>query len=237
MRALTIGEEIRVLKSLRVEDEIDHGSSRIVYRCPDELVSFLKLDATRDWVIKLAIGSGGFAQNQHEINTYMNEDKYYFAEIAVFGHFLSIMEEVDTRSYHDLAGEVDYCDDVDEFVENYCEYEYEDATEDDKAHLRRVVATVVYLAGIYGCTTDNGQLGITSDGRIVAYDYGFIADEGCSTQCSDALVDTVYDEEAFEEYISRLIGLLHETLHVNLSLQDLHMSVEHVENELIRNYY
>lgn len=236
MRALTIGEEIRVLKSLRPDDEIGAGSSRIVYRCSDEIVDFLKLDDTKDWVVKLAVGSGGFAQNQHEINTYMNEDEYYFAEIAVFGHFLSIMEKVDTDDYRDFADYIDYGDDLDEAVENYCDYEFEDADEDDKARLKEVARTIQYLAGIYGCTSDNGQLGITKDGRVVAYDYGFIADEGCSTQCSDALVETIYDDDAFREYISRLIGLLHETLHVNLALWVLHGKVSDIESEIVESY-
>ncbi len=232
MRTLTIGEEIRILNELRHLDEIGAGSSRIVYECPREIVDFLKIDNSKDYVIKLAVGFGGFTQNRHEVDGYMNCDEYYFAEIAAFGHFVIIMEQVDTDDFRDFADTIYYDSDLDEVVDDWCDYNWEDATDEEKADLRKAAETIRYLADYYGSTSDNGQLGKTKDGRYVAYDYGFIAEEGCSTQCSDELMDNIYDHEVFNDYICKLIGTLHEILHVNMELDRISSRVGSIETEI-----
>ena len=237
MRRLTIGEEITVLKTLRHTEVMSSGSSRAVYDCPKELLSFLRIKDDKDYVVKLAVGSGGFMQNMHETNTYMNEDEYYFAEIAVFGHFVNIMEKVKVDDFRDFAESICADDDLEADVEDYCDYQWEDADEEDKRNLLRVAETISYLAGIYGCTSDNGQLGLTKDGRYVAYDYGFIAEEGCSTQCSDELMDNILDEdEAYDNYFSKLIGILHEVDHLGLELDMIFSKVETTETLINQDY-
>ena len=237
MRRLTIGEEIEVLKTLRHTEIMSSGSSRAVYDCPEELLSFLRIEDDNEYVIKLAVGHGGFMQNMHETNTYMNEDKYYFAEIAAFGHFVIIMEKVQVDEWTTFAENLYADDDLDIAVDDYCEYNWEDADADDRKLLLKVAETIAYLAGIYGCTSDNGQLGITKDGRYVAYDYGFIAEEGCITQCSDELMDNIIDaDEAYENYINKLIGILHEIDHLNLKLDSVINKIRSTETLINQDY-
>lgn len=234
MKVLTIGEEIRVLNSLRHLDAMDCGSSRMVFRCSQEIADFLKLNPNKTYVVKLAAGHGGFIQNKHEIETYTNTDydDFYFAEIAAFGHFINIMEEVQVDDYRDFAEGIYWDTDVEEYVEEYCDYEWEDADEDDKARLVKVATTIRYLADIYGCTSDNGQLGLNSEGNYVAYDYGFVAAQGCDEQCSGELTDNLYDDELFNNYINSLIGVLHEIDHIGYELDRVLTRINDVETDI-----
>lgn len=230
MRKLTIGEEIRVLKSLRSAEVMDSGSSRIVFDCSDEIAIFLRLNTEKDYVVKLAVGHGGFIQNTHEINTYSNYDTNYFAEIAAFGHFVIIMEKVDTDDYRSFADTICWDDDPTNAVEDWCEYNWEDADDDDRRSLCKAAKTIIYLANIYGCTSDNGQLGLTSDGRFVAYDFGFYASDGCSAQCSRELLDNIVcNEESFGEYTNKLINILHEIDHIGCELDKVLLKVHTAE--------
>ena len=221
MKHLTKEQEKFVLQHLNPEDRMDTGSSRMVFHCCAEISEYLDLPCK--CVVKLAVGHGGLNQHRVEVNTWTEfGNRNYLAEIFYAGNFVSIMEEVDPEDYWDLADEIDGDTDVADATENYLYYEMDiDANENPEEYNKeykemfKVIDTIAFCAYHNGCTSDNGQLGLTYDGRHVAYDYGFIADEGCRTQCSEDLVGNIHDDDAFEYYIDQLVMLIDEMIAVD----------------------
>ena len=104
MRVLTKREEIVILKMLDIEDNLGYGSSRFVIECPIAVYNYLSLDKSTRYVIKLAIGHGGFNQHEREVEVWTEcHNKNFLAEIVAAGHFISIMEEVEVCDYMDFA--------------------------------------------------------------------------------------------------------------------------------------
>lgn len=236
MKTLTTLEEKQVLSLIPRDGCMDNGSSRRVYECPDEVVKILGLDPSFDYVIKLGCGQGGFNQNSREVEVWLeNEGCDYLAPIYAAGRFILIMEAVDVCDYIDFAETVDYDDDPRERAESYVEYEYDMSPEDADYEstvrdYEKAAYAIAQLAYHNGHTCDNGQLGRTKSGRYVAYDYGFIIGVGCDSQCSEDLVDNIYNEECFNYYIDELKTILDEIDSNEKKLNELErymISLEH----------
>lgn len=216
MKTLTTLEEKQVLSLIPLDGCIDCGSSRRVYECPDEVIKLLGLDPSINYVIKLGCGQGGFNQNSREVEVWLeNEGCDYLAPIYAAGRFIIIMEAVDVCNYIDFARGIDYDDDPRERAETYIEDEYDMSPEDANYEstvkdYEKAAYTITQLAYHNGNTCDNGQLGMTASGRYVAYDYGFISDVGCDSQCSEDLVENIYDDKCFNYYIDELKNILDE---------------------------
>lgn len=204
MRVLTLEEEKNVIQH-GLGELIDNGAARAVYEITAELADYLQIPHRA--VIKVAVGVGGYHQTQVEIETFAKYGRNYLAEIYAHGRFVEIMERVDADSddYRDFA---DSCGDVLDYMEynldksDYTDEEWQHIYEDyDEAF-----HVISFLEDELGCTSDNGQLGRASDGRLVAYDYGFVSGNGCDGQTSD-LTDYIGDDK-FDEYLTQLVDLL-----------------------------
>lgn len=229
MRILTKREEITILKMLDIDNNLGYGSSRFVLECPVRVYNYLSLDKSVGYVIKLAIGHGGFNQHQREVEMWTEfHNKNFLAEIVAAGQFISIMEEVEVDDYTDFAEYIsDYWDySAKELAEKWLDYDYYDESEASEFDRNvevytKVAETIMFLAAYNGDTSDNGQLGWTKDGRCVAYDYGFISGQGCESQCSNDLVDNVVDTECFNYYINELTVILEEMADTEDKLNNL----------------
>lgn len=235
MRVLTKREEIDVLKMLDYEDRLDNGSSRFVMDVSDKIFDYLKLDPSREYVLKLAVGHGGFNQHQREVEMWKDvNDNSFLAEIFAAGYFISIMEKVETCDYIDFAEGMYWDDDKSEAVRNFLDYEWNIQEDDDEFEpeynrMLKVADSICNLAYYNGTTSDNGQLGLTPDGRYVAYDYGFISGNGCDSQCSNDLVDNICDEDCFCYYVNELATILGEMADAEDKLDHLFKYVKAVE--------
>lgn len=209
MVTLGIAEEIKILESLIGAQEIDYGSSRIVFDLPGKRAAEIGLDTSRDYVIKLAVGTGGLHQNALELDTFLNYRDLPLAEIAATGRYINIMEKVSEQDFYDFAdAELDPTDYVEGRVF------YTGISSDEKAKLRdrdikeyaAADKVISKLEEVFGRTSDNGQLGWTSKGKLVAYDYGFEIYRGRDYYCSDDRIWDFYWND--QEYIRTLIKLL-----------------------------
>lgn len=236
MKVLTAHEEKLVLSSIPQDDCLDFGSSRRVYHCPNEVVNALGLDPSINYVIKLGCGQGGFNQNSHEVEIWLeNEGCDFLAPIYAAGRFVIIMEEVEVCNYLDFADTISYDDDPRERAESFVEYEYDMTPEDEDYEstvkdYQKVAYAVTQLAYFNGTTSDNGQLGRTKNGTYVAYDYGFIAGVSYDSQCSNDLVENIYDTDCFDYYVSELKNILDEIANNEKELNELEryiISLEH----------
>ena len=236
MRVLTKQEEIHILRMLDHKDRIGCGSSRYVMSVPTEIARYLGLDLTKRYVLKLAIGLGGLNQHQHEVEMWQDiQDNDILAEIFAIGHFFSIMEEVSCDDEQDFAEEIT-ADMSDEELEWAIGYNINDDLLENGGYKRyfKIATTIRSLAKYNGLTADNGQLGLTPDGRWVAYDYGFISD-GDLDQCSDQLGENLYEPDCFYYYINKLVCLLEDMTEVDNKLELLSermTTVEHHINEV-----
>lgn len=233
-KLLTPHQEQIILNRLRELEYVSRGSSRMVYDCPNDIKYMLGLNASLPYVIKLSVGSGGIAQTDAELNMFLENGRQYLAEVFYFGHFLMVCEAVDTDEWLDFAEDIDGYDSNDELidiVDEYLEYNFNwDGTPEDikrrheyeEAYMD-AAKVIRFLAGFNGRTSDNGQLGSSEhDGRLVAYDYGFIAGKGCDTQCSGELVDNISgDEVRFNEYIDELVQVLEEMKETYMKLDEI----------------
>lgn len=236
MKTLTTLEEKQVLSLIPLDKYVDCGSSRRVYGCPVEVIKLLGLNPSFDYVIKLGCGQGGFNQNSREVEIWLeNEGCDYLAPIYAAGRFIIIMEAVDVCDYIDFSSGIDYDDDPRERAETYIENEYDMSPEDDDYEstvkdYEKAAYAITQLAHHNGQTSDNGQLGMTASGRYVAYDYGFISDVDCDSQCSGDLVENIYDNKCFKYYIDELKNILDEIANNEKELKELErymISLEH----------
>lgn len=192
---LTLEQEYNILIKLNNTNFVDNGGGRAVFGMTSaELVECGLPDAfTRDeYVVKVAFGNG-IEQNLREIELYQEHGDYSpLAEIVFRGRHIEIMERVlalDFRDYEGLAYDV-FLECVEEDYGDRFSQQQIDAAYD----------VMNELGDFNGCTSDNGQLGVTADGLVVAYDYGFTTDYECSEQTSD---NDLYD---YEELLEDIIG-------------------------------
>ena len=228
-KQLTLEQERIVLKSLIGRDYMACGSSRIVYECDEEIKEYLGLNHEHNYVIKLACGQGGMNQSNAELSAFLDYGRQYLAEVFYFGQFVLISEGVDTDDWIDFAEGIygDASDDeLVDYVNNYLYDEYYWVKDNERPDyfdsFYNAAQTIRCLAEIFGRTADNGQLGTGWDGRLVAYDYGFIAGKGCDTQCSNQLVDNILgDDDRFYDYIDELIQVLDELKETYMKLDEI----------------
>ena len=147
---LTPEEEFVIVDSLVEADYIDNGSSRVVYALGKE------------YVVKIAMSTGGVNQNTVERNFYAcHGDKGYFAHLYAYGKMINIMEYLEDCSYYDPDDfYYDENDEADtEFYRNICD----------------IIDVVSDITDYYG--GDNGQIGYSQkQGLHVLYDYGYSMD-------------------------------------------------------------
>lgn len=177
---------------------VDSGSSRAVFNCPAELANYLQLPDRGDenYIIKIALGKGGIAQMNVEVETFIEyKESGVLADIVAVGRYIEIMENVKVEEFYDAAEERYSIDDI---MDVYC------LSEEEAAAIYRTIAT---LEGIFGHTADNGQLGLNHNGDWVAYDYGFIASEDIDSQTSSISGYISYKGDR-NEYLQGLISLL-----------------------------
>lgn len=194
---LTIEQEYNILLKLGYTNAIDNGGGRAVFGMTSaELIECGLPDvfAGNNYVVKVAFDNG-IKQNLREIALYQEHGDYApLAEIVFRGRHIEIMERVlalDFREYEGLSYDV-FLECVKEDFGDYLSQQQIDAAYDAMKELGK----------FNGCTSDNGQLGINTDGLIVAYDYGFTTDYECSEQTSE---NDLYDyEELLEDLIAEM---------------------------------
>jgi len=178
------------------------GASRAVFSCTTDIADYLHLpekDHGR-YVMKVALGKGGISQMKTEFETYTEYgDRGVLAEIVAIGRYVEIMEAVDVWDFRDEA-DWGYEVSAEEIYSNNEDY----LTEEDA---QKVVDTICLLNDLFGCTSDNGQIGKNSRGMWVAFDYGYIPENGHDSQTSD-ISDYIEDDDYRDKYMLGLLELL-----------------------------
>lgn len=208
MKHIELIEEIKILKQLQCKSFLSHGAARMVFECPFSVIQMLNLEKTKDYVIKLAVGLGGFNQNQNELTCFNNAVENgieCLAPIVAYGLYVEIMEAVQIPGeFRDFID--DCCDGGDVF--NYC-HEYEiDVSAETCDDIYNAFET---LNEYFGYTSDNGQLGLLNDGTVVAYDYGFFRDGDCC-QTTPATEDMSCNEDCWNTYFEMILENLIEAM-------------------------
>lgn len=127
------------------------GGGRLVFEHP--------LDSRK--VIKIALGEGGVRQNLNEQRVYSDYgDHGYLATIYGFSPYVEVMEKVVDCMFCDIN-------------EYFYEKRQEDESYDYEIEEQEAWDLVEWLNNITGNTADNEQIGYTSSGDLVSYDYGF----------------------------------------------------------------
>lgn len=180
------------------------GAARAVFECTTDIADYLHLpekDHGR-YVMKIALGTGGMKQMVNEYKTYEEyKHSHVLAEIVAIGRYVEIMEAVDVWDFRD---EADYGEEVTE-DDIYCNND-SCLTRDEAQIIANTIRALTYL---FGCTSDNGQIGRNHKGEWVAYDYGFIPEQGSRNQTSD-ISDDIEDTEYRQEYMTGLLDLLNQ---------------------------
>ncbi len=178
------------------------GASRAVFSCTTDIADYLGLPKknTNSYVMKVALGKGGMSQTQTEYDTYMNYGHSgVLAEIVAIGRYVEIMEAVDVWDFRDEA-DWGYEVSAEDIYNNNEDY----MTEEDA---EKVVDTISVLNDLFGCTSDNGQIGKTRSGEWVAFDYGYVPENGHDSQTSN-ISDYIEDDDSREKYMLGLLELL-----------------------------
>jgi hypothetical protein len=175
MKKLTTEEEILIVKSIR--KFIANGSSRAVFHHPfDEKLA-----------VKIAIGSGGLAQTQREIevNTEIPE---VTNTIHAYGKYIIVCDLIVKK----LDQKVDHA------IYNY--FNASSVKQFRNKELEIVKNIVRELARVNGESGDNHQIGITVDGKIVSYDYGYTSKIYCDqVDCWNGSVYKNFPKMALEK--------------------------------------
>lgn len=211
IKVLTHEQEKTILSFVMDLNTEDAGCARMIFPLSTELANKIGLDITFPCIVKVAMGIGGYRQNQLEIKTFLEQCDYLpLAEIAAYGRFVEIMERVEVEDWRDFYD--NYCD-VDDYM---CEIEQKENESDEEFQERydriykntvNAVSTIDCLNDFFGHTGDNGQIGINRLGNFVAYDYGYTTSRTTDEQVSD-VSDTVYDKDDRNSYIQGLFDLL-----------------------------
>lgn len=197
---LTRNEEKEILEQIvhTHMNFIGNGAARLVFEASEDICK--QYCNGNPAVIKVAVGTGGMRQNNLETNTYLEHDDLALAKIYAYGSLIEIMETVSVIECRDF---LDFEQDEEE---EFAEY-MDDCGYDVNPSIAYEFLQVAYsLCDVFGYTSDNGQLGLTNDGCIVAYDYGF-NDDG-STQTSDLTADLECHEKDRLHYVEQLADAL-----------------------------
>ena len=190
MERMNRHEQIRVLNELlnpKMYEYVGCGSSRLVFR------------SLRDnTIMKVAVGIGALTQNSAEIKAYADYgEDYPLAAIYRYGGVLEEMERV--YVFYDQEGQQ-------KSALALKKHGFEDAARiGNQRHCDRIEYIAGELSDIFGETEDNYQLGVTADGRIVSYDYGFDSNSS-RTQIGSA--ECLSNKTSIANYIKYIIKLL-----------------------------
>ena len=195
--ALTLEQEYNILTKLNNANFIDNGGGRAVFGMTSaELVKcgLPNIFTKEEYVVKVAFDNG-IEQNLREIDLYQEHgDHAPLAEIVFRGRHIEIMERVSTFDFRDYEGLT-----YDIFIE-CIEEDFGDRF--SRQEIDAAYDVMNELGDFNGYTSDNGQLGMTADGLVVAYDYGFTTEYECSEQTSE---NDLYDyEELLEDLIAEV---------------------------------
>jgi len=195
----------------------DAGCARMVFPFSTELEYKLGLRIPFPCIVKVAMGIGGYRQNQLEIKTYLECcDFLPLAEIAAYGRFVEIMERVEVEDWRDFYDDYSDVDDYMDYVnrrENETEEEFSERYDRTYESATKAVEAMEALNDHFGFTGDNGQIGINRYGNYVAYDYGYTTNRHTGEQVSD-ISDSVYDKDDRNLYIQGLFDLLDKEEHM-----------------------
>lgn len=219
----------------------------------DELGILTEDRRTTNYVVKLALGLGGCTQMMNEVSAYQNYGlSYPLAEIAAVGHFIIIMEKVVdddvTKCLYGIDSECPAADEIErEVIINYhengmdwdfmCDNDLETLEEncgltqsqvaDLQSECEDAANAVSDLDYIFGTTLDNLQIGKSTRGGYVSYDYGFRGDGWGSTNTwSSRLGNYTEDSAVMESYMDKLIGALE-------AEDEAYASIEAIEADVI----
>lgn len=196
MQRLMRNEEIQILKELMKEEYncLGNGSSRVVFDYDD------------NFCVKIAVDKEGQFQNHNEIKLYDEYGSEFLARIKSYGKYIVVMEKV--RAYNP--------DDVQEAIyENGYEDEDEDRDEEriplfTEEEVKNLEAVKNNLDDILTETPDNFQLGKAKDGRMVAYDYGYLPYEH-EKSVSRSLYRTIHSFDTIQEFLEHMVSRLLKT--------------------------
>lgn len=199
-RFLTRNEEREILEQIVYARMhfIGNGAARLVFEANEDTCK--QYCNGNPAVIKVAVGIGGMRQNNLETNTYLEHNELALAKIYAYGGLIEIMETVDVIECRDF---LDFEPDEEEAFAEYmddCGYDI------DPSVAYEFLQVAYSLCDVFGYTSDNGQLGLTNDGCIVAYDYGF--DDDGSTQTSDLAEELECHEKDRLHYVEKLADAL-----------------------------
>ena len=217
IQKLTIQQEKDILQYIVDHevsfDNISYGSSRVVLypnqKDMGKICELAQINIPSDFVIKIALGGGGYNQSQREITSYEKHgENYPLGEVYACGAVLEFMARVEPveeeyRNYDSydcerLFNMIYHGDDNNWSQENY----YRD--DEDKAKIREhefIWSAICSLEDLFGVTGDNGQVGIDSNGHYVAYDYGFDAGSSESEVWSSSIGDSCITTEILRDYL------------------------------------
>lgn len=228
---LTPKQEQFVLNSILTLTAIDGGASRVVYKCPHQVKEYLNLDSSREYVIKLCVGMAGYNQQNAEVAMYQDYGNEHLAEIVAIGCFVEIMEFVDVLD-PELREFTSYIGDADDFCyEEFEKFIYRYSVDLDESYCPDTYDTISFLCDKLGWSGDNGQVGITDDGRIVAYDYGYDLGEG-GTKCTGYTSSIQYQNKYQLYFLGRLYQFL-EGKTDYLTSAEIKTAAREIENDLV----
>lgn len=151
-------QELNILKRAMEYDEyLDCGSSRAVY------------GLNKYFVVKVGLDTGGVSQNRREIEAHRKYGDHYLARIVGYSKNIVVMERLEVYGIYEIENIINH-DDWEEVPEPFINREYE------------VIDAVNFLQEINDETDDNYQIGISSDGKIKSYDYGFDTNKSAPEQ-------------------------------------------------------
>lgn len=187
MQYLTLSEEVQrnIVRLMTSHDFFLMGSGRLVYNITNTELKQCGCNLGDDYdnvdmVIKIAMGLWGITQNRHEQSIFQSRDFLPLARIFAAGDIVEVVEKVDTNAF-DFLYDSDYTlgDSFEEFAYAYrygmekygLENDLETTILEDE-----VFDTIETMRPILGNTDDLFQCGLTCDGRVVLYDYGYTSD-------------------------------------------------------------
>lgn len=153
MLRLSKTREREILKILTKHNDFSSGSSRATFLFDS-------------FVIKVAFDAGGFLQNERELKLFKEYKAEHLAKIIAFGDYVIVMERVEILNFEVVEEVIEYEADYNDFL-------YFDNKEEIIDINEKIEEAVYFLHDINIYTSDNYQVGLTFDNRVVAYDYGY----------------------------------------------------------------
>jgi hypothetical protein len=206
MKKLGTLEEEELVRDLLNERPLGAGSSRMVFKLPQNWAEKLGLDyeAENGYVVKVPKCIEGINQTQNEIYIYKEyegkDEQDYLGTIEFIGHYISIMEGIEDMSdLFECADDYDLNEDEDigAFLEECGDEDYEDT-------LREAIPLLRFLQNQNG-SSDAGQIGYNSYGELKIYDYGFNTFQDELIGCSHIDCDNRVSVYMLIEGIARLL--------------------------------